>query len=102
MCMDKKKNLLLKKSIRVEPKEEKELFTSQTLKEMDMAGLIGGDEPAPCGIIDVLCGTNLYCPSVNIVCSACIGPPKPPPSPGPGGPGNGPGYPGSNCICTSM
>lgn len=95
--MDKEKNLLLKKMIHVEQKGEMQLFSSQTLKEMEMANLIGGDEPVPYGLVDMFCGTNIICPNVNVVCSQCMGPPKPPPPPGPT---PGPSYSGTNCICT--
>ena len=100
--MKKKAKLLLKDPIRLNSEEGKGLFSSQTLKEMDMAGLIGGDVPAPCGIIDIFCGTNLLCPNIGCgttVNTSCGGGSHPGPTPSPGGK---PGFAGSNCICTDI
>ena len=99
--MDKKKNLIFKKTILVKSEKEKNLFSSQTLHEMEMASLVGGDEIVPYGGFNALiCPEFNACVSFNVVCVNCGcggggdngGPGRP--TPGPGAPGNGT----ANCL----
>ncbi|CAK7038860.1 MAG: hypothetical protein PEPC_01656 [Peptostreptococcus russellii] len=99
--MKKESKLVLKGKIKLFPENGKELFSSRTLEEMEMASLVGGDEIVPYGGFNALaCFEFNACVSFNVVCVNCGcggggdngGPGRP--TPGPGAPGNG----AANCL----
>ena len=101
--MKKESKLVLKGKIKLFPENGKELFSSRTLEEMEMASLVGGDEIVPYGGFNALiCPEFNACASFNVVCvnCGCGGGGSQPPRPSPL-PGGSPGYYGGNCVCTN-